>query len=335
MKRELWFLAALTGVAAGGCMLEIGEPGVDGVYEDEVAVSRSELSSIETRGDVVADRFVGFQHHVPIFFRFGGENCSPPNALVETNSEDGHLVERVTSTCRTVSRVASSGFFYADFTADDIVRSLLPGGTKLIDTLGDARGIFADSSHVYWADGNGLRKLRKDGASVTTLVSDPSLTLRALRGTTLYYSKALPNNVHELRRISTAGGNSAVVVTYTSTTGFKDFAVDSSGMYWVDNTQATNRVRRLSHALGAAVTTVISDAQDTYGLTTGSDNGMHFVQWSPDGFGSIKIRRYLNGAVTDQYTTLVDIVGMEALGTTLGWVEQWPNRLFRVKYGDI
>lgn len=331
MKTANWFLAALTGAAAGGCMMEVGEPGVDGVYEDEVAVSTSELSNIWTLGDVVADRFVGFQHNVAGFFRFGGENCAPANTYLIADSEDGDLVERPTTTCRTVSRVAPHDYYYADFAADDIVDLLR--NTKLVDTIGDARGLFADQTHVFWADGNGLRKIRFDGSAMTILSNDPTLTLHALRGTQVYYSDALGNNRHELRRMLTSGGNSALLATYTSATGFKDFAVDGSAMYWVDNTQLTNRVRRLSHALGAAVTTVISDDQDTYGLTTATDNGMHFVQWSPDGIGSVKIRRLLNGVITDQYTTLVDIVGMEGSFDTLGWVEKWPNA-FRIKYAD-
>jgi hypothetical protein len=48
------------------------------------------------------------------------------------------------------------------------------------------------------------------------------------------------------------------MITYTSTTGFQDFGVDGTAVYWVDNTQAINRVRRLSRALGAGMTTVIS-----------------------------------------------------------------------------
>jgi hypothetical protein len=336
MKTGNWFLAALLGVAAGGCIMEVGEPGVDGVYEDEVAVSTAALSSVRTRGEVSADRFVGFIPNAATFYEAAGEHCAPSAELIFAS----HLAAFNPfsfDTCMYANRIASDGLqgiFVADFGNDDIHRVDWLALTKLADTNGDARGIFADATHVYWADGSGLRKVSHAGGAVTALTDDPSLTLRALRGTTLYYSKALLNNAHQLRRLQTTGGNSAAIITYTSATGFKDFAVDGSAMYWVDNTQATNRMRRLSHAAGAAMTTVISHAQDTYALPTPTPNGMHFVQWTYSGIGTIKIRRLLNGVITDQYDTLVDIVGMSVDRDRLYWVEEWPS-YFRIKNGDL
>jgi hypothetical protein len=98
--------------------------------------------------------------------------------------------------------------------------------------------IALDATHVYWTEpGAGIRKVQKSGGDVVTLttIANGALVIAVFRD---YVYWAESRGYGTIRMMPKAGGDVTTVysnLNMGSHSGIRGLAVDSSGIYWVQN----------------------------------------------------------------------------------------------------
>lgn len=113
--------------------------------------------------------------------------------------------------------------------------------TTLVSQEDYAGPIAVDSTDVYWLGGGALKKIGKNGGTVTILATGPGYNL-ALDATNVYwveYIDGFPSSV-EVRKVGKNGGPVTTLARIASIGNYYGIAVDGTNVYWTEPSMATN-----------------------------------------------------------------------------------------------
>lgn len=158
------------------------------------------------------------------------------------------------STTEIVSPLLSQGEYKVAVDADNVYwteygiggkvrKSAFGSGTvtTLVSQEDYAGPIAVDSTDVYWLGGGALKKIGKNGGTVTILATGPGYNL-ALDATYVYwvaYIDGFPSSA-EVRKVAKNGGPATTLAKIANISNYYGIAVDGTNVYWTESTMATN-----------------------------------------------------------------------------------------------
>jgi hypothetical protein len=315
MNMLVRFMVSWSLVCLSACALEVEDPNQDG---SDVVPTTQALTSFQLVTTVIANTLFSLGPVLAVFEDDQGEFC--PQDGVETlrgvNFGGGSVV--TTQGCNEIgAATADNQVFAFDTTHNDIIAPLTPSGAiKLADTNGNVKGkMLVDSTHVYWTDDTGLRKVPRGGGARTTLVSHAEVELMAREGARLFFLQ------HEgccglgLFRVQT-DGSSKTIVHSSSNGAFEDLSFDANFFYWVNNAVSPRSVHRLPKAGGQSTALVPGSNKLHFPRSNGSN-----LYWFEEGANRIR-RRTSGGVVSDAVLNIPQVQGMTLTSTDLVFVEK-------------
>jgi hypothetical protein len=125
----------------------------------------------------------------------------------------------------------------------NVKKSIFGSGmvTTLVSQEDFAGPIAVDSTDVYWLGGGALKKIDKNGGTVTVLATGPGYSL-ALDDTNVYWIASIngfPNSA-EVRKVGKNGGLVTTLAKIANINNFYGIAVDGTNIYWTESTTTTN-----------------------------------------------------------------------------------------------
>ena len=186
--------------------------------------------------------------------------------------------------------------YFADWHDDKIKRIPVAGGAPTVVTSGSSlilhRGLALDSTHVYWGDHAGIRRLPKAGGAVQVLAADTQSVKLAVDGTHVYWS-VWGSGTGQVRRVAKTGGAIQNVVT-----GRDDpygLALDATTVYFTE--LGTGQVYRVGKD-GTGLTAYVAADISPYMAETIAVNDTHVFWTDTTGTHTGRVRRVLKGGGT-------------------------------------
>ncbi len=222
---------------------------------DALPGSSSEIASatLETPENLTTDSYpfdVAVGGSYVVWTKTLGEFCSPPGSVKSL-----HLATRVQSTLASSCDISlanvvadHSHAYYVDWLSDTVKRIPLGGGSP--STVASASGLLyhralaLDNTYVYFGDDVGIKRVPKEGGTVTILASGYDSYEMALDDSYVYWTEWRLVADDAIRRVPKAGGAVQTIVLGGTLANPHGIAVDRSYVYWTE--EDSGKVRRVS-----------------------------------------------------------------------------------------
>ncbi len=266
--------------------------------------SQTMSATLETPENLTADSYpfdVAVGGSYVVWTKTLGEFCSPPGSIKSL-----HLTTRVQSTLVSDCDINLANVvadhthaYYVDWLSDTVKRIPLGGGTP--STVASASGLIyhralaLDNTYVYFGDDVGIRRVPKEGGTVTILASGYDSYEMALDYGYVYWTEWSLVADDAIRRVPKAGGAVQTIVLGGTLANPHGIAVDGSYVYWTE--EDSGKVRRVSKKGGTILDLVpIQLSYQAYSIAVNDQHVFWIDSTTTPGTG--RIRRVPKGGGT-------------------------------------
>ena len=186
--------------------------------------------------------------------------------------------------------------YFADWADDKIKRIPVAGGALSVVANGNElilhRGLALDSTHVYWGDHSGIRRVAKTGGAVQVLVAGTDSANLAVDDTYVYWTE-LGFGDGRVRRVLKAGGAAQNVATGRD--GPYAVALDATHVYFTE--LHTGKVYQVGKD-GSGLTAYFASDISPYMAESVAVNNTHVFWTDTTGTHTGRVRRVAKGGGT-------------------------------------
>lgn len=222
----------------------VAQNSTDGI--NRLAVPLTVSDGVQMVGTISpGDFFYSYDGTNAYFTHYAGEFCTQGwNELdmQKMNLSTGAKTTLMTGTCSSPTSSAGDGvnLYYVGIQNDGIYKKDIAGSSPPATLVTSApniiegEGIFLDASRLYYAWGNTVRSIGKDGSGQVTLYTAPTfnyLRVLGIDGNSVYFD--VPNDNYELHSVPLGGGASPLL--HAQAYPHLPFDVHAGTLYFADN----------------------------------------------------------------------------------------------------
>lgn len=222
-----------------------------------------------------------------------GEFCAPPGSVKSL-----HLTTRLQSTLVSdcdisLANVAAdhSHVYYVDWLSHTVQRIPVGGGTP--STVASASGLVyhralaLDSTYVYFGDDVGIKRVPREGGTVSTLASGYDSYEMAVDDGHVYWTEWTLVGDDAIRRVPKAGGAVHTIVAGGTLANPLSIAVDESYVYWTE--ESSGKVRRVATSGGTILDLVPTQpGYEAYSIAVSHEHVYWIDSTSTPGTGRLR-----------------------------------------------